>query len=187
MRNRDAALLSEKPRLGEKVRRRQRLWRSRKLSHGMHWRKRRAYGGPSYGRTVYNYFRDYDPATGKYIQSDPIGLAGGLNTYLYANANPLRFIDPLGLRPTVNPKGPDGRPIEHDCQKMCIVDAIGSSMLAAATGYGIGALVSQAGLGVASGTLAAATVHTGSSGVSGYSFFSLAECLEKCEEEENCE
>lgn len=45
----------------------------------------------------YNYFRTYDPATGRYIESDPIGLAGGLNPYLYAAANPLRYIDPLGL------------------------------------------------------------------------------------------
>jgi RHS repeat-associated protein len=44
----------------------------------------------------YNYFRDYDPVTGRYIESDPIGIDGGLNTYLYANASPLRFIDPSG-------------------------------------------------------------------------------------------
>lgn len=41
--------------------------------------------------------RDYDPAIGRYIQSDPIGLRGGPNTYLYANADPLRFVDPFGL------------------------------------------------------------------------------------------
>jgi RHS repeat-associated protein len=45
----------------------------------------------------YNYFRDYDPGTGRYIQSDPIGLMGGLNLYVYVTNNALRSIDPLGL------------------------------------------------------------------------------------------
>ena len=49
------------------------------------------------GDVYYNYYRDYDSATGRYLQSDPIGLEGGLNTFGYARQNPLRYIDPLGL------------------------------------------------------------------------------------------
>ncbi|MCB1797124.1 MAG: RHS repeat-associated core domain-containing protein, partial [Candidatus Competibacteraceae bacterium] len=44
----------------------------------------------------YNTFRDYDPTTGRYIESDPIGLDGGVNTYGYAWGNPLSYSDPFG-------------------------------------------------------------------------------------------
>jgi RHS repeat-associated protein len=44
----------------------------------------------------YNRYRDYDSSLGRYMQADPIGLEGGSNPYVYANANPLRFTDPSG-------------------------------------------------------------------------------------------
>ena len=47
----------------------------------------------------YNWHRDYNPETGKYFQSDPIGLDGGLNTFLYVDGNPLSLIDSDGRAP----------------------------------------------------------------------------------------
>lgn len=45
----------------------------------------------------YNGFRDFDPSTGRYIESDPLGLDAGPSTYGYANGSPMAYSDPDGL------------------------------------------------------------------------------------------
>lgn len=45
----------------------------------------------------YNYFRDYNPVIGKYVEADPIGLKGGINLFTYVGNNPIRFVDIFGL------------------------------------------------------------------------------------------
>jgi RHS repeat-associated protein len=46
-----------------------------------------------------NRARVYDPGTGRFLQTDPIGQAGGLNIYAYTGADPVNFTDPSGLAP----------------------------------------------------------------------------------------
>jgi RHS repeat-associated protein len=90
----------------------------------MHWRNPRRVRRRASGRTVaynlrfpgqifdgqaglhQNGRRDFDPAVGRYVESDPIGLNGGINTYGYALSDPMLLYDPSGL--WVPPSIPDG-------------------------------------------------------------------------------
>ena len=62
----------------------------------------------------YNYFRYYEPETGRYISPDPIGLAEGMNVWGYVGQSPLRWIDPFGLHIIVTLyKGQNGNIFNH--------------------------------------------------------------------------
>ena len=54
----------------------------------------------------YNYFRDYDPNIGRYIESDPIGLSGGINVYTYVENNSIVESDKKGLLELIDPNSP---------------------------------------------------------------------------------
>jgi RHS repeat-associated protein len=110
--NMEAEQLSQKPPLGEKVAKPRLVWENPNLTAGTQKEKRKVKANSSYGRVLYNYYRYYDPETGRYITSDPIGLDGGINTYLYANANSLRYTDPNGEAPLC-PPGHRGVPLKN--------------------------------------------------------------------------
>jgi RHS repeat-associated protein len=100
--------------------------------------------------THYNYFRDYEPQTGRYIQSDPIGLMAGVNTYGYVGASPLMWSDPYGLMS------------KQACVNVCIAaGALGGGLLGRLVGGAAGA---AAGSAVGSVVPVVGTVTGGTAG-----------------------
>jgi RHS repeat-associated protein len=61
--------------------------------------------------TFWNTTRNYSPAIGKYLQSDTIGLSGGINTYAYVGSNPGNLVDPTGRDATFPVSGPYSTPV----------------------------------------------------------------------------
>jgi RHS repeat-associated protein len=68
------------------------------LSAEMHRENPEAIREGSYGRFLYNFYRTYDPNTGRYLEADPIGQNGGVNLYAYGLNNAINAIDPFGLQ-----------------------------------------------------------------------------------------
>lgn len=63
----------------------------------------------------YNYLRTYEPASGRYLEPDPIGLYGGVGIYVYSANSALSFFDPYGLSPCGS-KPPSGAPPPKKCE-----------------------------------------------------------------------
>ena len=61
---------------------------------GEYWYGSLAQGNEDASGTIYMRNRYYNPQTGAFTQQDPIGLAGGLNTYGFANGDPITYSDP---------------------------------------------------------------------------------------------
>src|SRR5690606_29495388 len=80
--------------------------------------------------------RYYDPETGRFTQSDPIGIAGGINLYGFAGGDPVNFADPFGLCAT-----PESLPV-------CIAAAntVGTSLVVSGKALATGAVATAAAL-----------------------------------------
>jgi RHS repeat-associated protein len=95
----------------------------------------------------YNYFRDFDPQSGRYIASDPIGILGGEGLYTYAYGNPIRVVDTYGLVGAlgVGPGQGVPEPIEvGECLSDFEIEILANGLLGSIVGC-IGGVVGCAG------------------------------------------
>ncbi|MCR9279055.1 MAG: hypothetical protein NXH85_13880 [Pseudomonadaceae bacterium] len=115
----------------------------------------------------YNNFRDYDSSLGRYSQSDPIGLDGGLNQFSYVAANPISRTDAFGLSWT--PRDTQIRPgdrnatarfvqgqkfgfVASPCVRRCLAEVVGYEEAAlAGTAVATGKVVRKPRGGIAGG------------------------------------
>jgi RHS repeat-associated protein len=97
--------------------------------------------------TYYNYFRDYDPSIGRYIESDPLGLRAGINTYAYVAGDPMGDMDPKGLTaagaalPLLGGAGGAAGEAGAGAAAAAGLGAAAAVGAAGAVGYGIGTLI----------------------------------------------
>jgi len=83
-----------------------RLLRRQNASGPIAWMGSLVQDGQEASGLMFRRNRFYDPASGRFTQEDPIGLAGGMNAYGFANGDPVSFSDPYGLCPDnlIDPK-----------------------------------------------------------------------------------